>query len=202
MRASTSFATDRKLPFPVLVEYSCAWEPDDSAIGPGILYLAAEVVGEPKYVEFGPSTDGDGDTVEKAWAHQLKDVWGNMQEHYSDTTFTDERQVELEEFFKAFPWGGLKDVPEQYRPPFRLPVFGESRTEAALDPDAQRVLDSVGLDTEGSMRIGFACGKDTLEYPLAMSRPAFGKAGTFLDGTTRVARQRKRKGAKLVNDIT
>lgn len=194
MRSSLSFATDRKLPFPVMVEYTCPWEPDDSAIGPGILYLAAEVVGEPQYVEFGPKMDDEGQWIEQAWASQLRSSWGEMQDHYADGTFVPERRDDMEAFFMTFAWGGLKDLPECYRPPFQRPVFGESRTETALDGPWQHVLDSVGLDMEGNMRIGFAHGKDTLLYPLAVARPAFGKAGTYLDGVKRVPRQRKRRG--------
>lgn len=196
MRASRSFATDRKLPFPVMVEYTCPWEPNDSAIGPGILYLAEEVVGEPQYYEFGPELDDEGHMLEKAWATDLRACWGEMQEHYSDGTFTQDRQDDMEQFFNTFPWGGLKDLPESHRPPFQRPVFGETHMETALDDAQQQVLDSVGLDMEGNTRIGFAHGKDTLLYPLAVSRPAFGKSDTFLDGVKRTPRQKKRKGEK------
>lgn len=193
MRASLSFATDRKLEFPVMVEYTCPWEPQDSGIGPGILYLAANVVGDPEYHEFGPIKDSEGQLVEQSWANDLRATWGEMQEHYNDGTFTKLRVNGMEHFFNTFPWGGLKDVHVYHRPPFQRPTFqGENRTETPLDPAQQQVLDSVGLDMEGNMRIGFADGKDTLIYPLAVSRPVFGNS--FLDGTKKAARQRKRKG--------
>jgi hypothetical protein len=93
MRTSIGFATDRKLPFPVIVDYACPWEPHDSAVGPGILYMAKEVVGEPQYVEFGPEVpQGGGAPVERPWAQELRAVWGDLQEHYPDQSFTDERQ--------------------------------------------------------------------------------------------------------------
>ena len=200
MRTSLGFGTDRKLPFPVIVDYVCPWEPHDSATGPGILYLAAEVTGEPTYVEFGPeASDGEeSQLVEKPWSLELKDVWGEIQEHYADRAFTEERQQSIERFFRSFPWGGLSQLHPFYRPPFCMPVFQEGGEEpAALDPAQQLALDSVGPDPEGNMRLGFAEGRDVMDYSLAMSRPTFGKAELYLDGTKRVARQRKRKGERV-----
>lgn len=178
-----------------MVEYTCPWEPDDSAVGPGVLYLAAQVVDEPRYVEFGPEgCDQEGNLIEKPWAAELRDVWGDLQEHYADATFTEQRQLSIESFFRGFPWGGLRDLPVGFRQPFHLPVFGERHVDDPLDDSLQRVVDSVGLDSQGTMRIGFANGKDILEYPLAISRPTFGRGNTFLDGTRRAPRQRKHKG--------
>lgn len=195
MRSSITFGTDRQLPFPVIVDYTCPWEPNDSAVGPGILYLAKEVVGEPQYVEFGPVYhDQEGNPIEKPWAAELKAVWGELQEHYSDQAFTVDRQVSLENFFRSLPWGGLKDLLPCLRPPFQLPLFGDDHEQDGPNDSVQQVLDSVGLDTQGHLRVGFTGGRDTMEYPLAMARPTFGKTGTFLDGEKRTARQRKRKG--------
>jgi hypothetical protein len=151
------------------------------------------VVGEPQYVEFGPEGyDQDGNLVEKPWAAELRGTWGDLQEHFSALNFTKERQDSYEVFFATFPFGGLKDLPLYHRPPFHLPVFRAAGEEAALDPLQQQALDSIGHDAEGHLRVGFASGKDTLQYPLAVSRPTFGK--TFLDGAKRVARQRKHDG--------
>jgi hypothetical protein len=195
MRTSITFGTDRKLPFPVIVDYTCPWEPNDSAIGPGILYLVKEVVGEPQYAEFGPVARGaDSQPIEQPWAAELRESWGAIQEHFSSHGFTKARVKNIERFFTTFPWGGLKDLSPDDLPPFRLPVFGAAEEHAAIDPSRQRVLDSVGLDPAGLLRVGFAGGNDTLVYPLAVSRPTFGKGKTLLDGTKKVSRQRKHKG--------
>lgn len=171
---SLAAATDRKLPFPRLDNYMCVWEPNDSAVGPGKLYLAQEVTGKPSYEDFGPVTGEDGQPVAKSWALKMKMAWASIQEHFSGALFTQEVRDEWETFFRHFPWNGLSDLPDRFLPPFKIPrFFNGSASEPSVPRDVSNILDSVGLDAHGRERVHQRDGRDTLLYPRVGSKVTY-----------------------------
>lgn len=187
--SSLSAATDRKLTTPICQDQSCPWEPNDSSLALGKLFLGAVVEGQPEYQEFGPQS---GDLK---WAAALRDTWTEIQEHYADVAFTDARIAEWEDFMMAYPWGGIKDLPPSVIPPYRDVVFtaippGQSDIPAEMAV----MLNSIGQDGSGRPRLFYSMeGKDLLSYPRVLSRVTYGNV--YLDGTAHRPKKRKRKGA-------
>lgn len=170
------------------------WEPNDSAIGPGKLYLAKEITGEPSYEEFGPIISDDGNPVPRAWTSKLLKAWASIQEHFSGALFTQEVTDEWEAFFGRFPWNGLRDLPPQCLPPFKIPRFGSDNPSqlSSLPHNVSHILESVGVDAQGRERVHQREGRDTLFYPRVVSSVTYNSL--HLDLEKHRPKKRKREG--------
>lgn len=193
---SLSLATDRKLHIPENRGMSCPWEPRDSAVGPGKLFLDGVCRGGPGYKEFGPvEWYGDGEPVDKPWVASVRKTWKEIQDHYSDAGFTLGRIQEWEAFFRGYPWGGLSDLHPQHVPPFSDLVFPEQPPSSAGQPRPEilAMVRSIGEDQQGRARLAYSMdGQDLMSYPPVMSRVTYGNK--YLDGTAHIIKKRKRRG--------
>lgn len=191
---SLTVATDRKLDLPENVGMACPWEPRDSAIGPGKLFLNGVIEGGPEYAEFGPDElDAFGEPVPKLWMINLRGTWKEIQDHYSDQGFTADRIMEWDQFFSAYPWDGLKDLSLELRPPYRDPVFQDGPSDSHASEEVKAMLSTAGQDPQGRPRLFYSVdGRDLMDYPRVMSRVTYGN--TYLDGTSHMPKKRKRRG--------
>lgn len=173
MEGSTSYATDKKLPFPRLVAVRSVWEPDDSKHG-GKLFLCGDLSGSPDYEDFGV-----GDGAEK-WRAKMLDVKTGLEQNFTCShIFNHERTAAWRDFLERYPWGGLKDVPLSERPPFSIPTFSERLCQSG-EEEVDKLVVSTGEDKAGRPRLYFQQGMDKMDYPRAESLATYN--GYFLDG--------------------
>lgn len=164
--------TEAKLVFPSYRDVTVAWEPADSKHR-GKLFLQHHLKGEPTYAEFRPP-----EGPEPEWVGKLTKVWeGLTHEYHSSVTFHEDNVQDWEDFWKLFPWGGLKDLPEEHLPAFTMPPFPTKPVPLETEEDhqlAMSVLGQAGVDGEGNRRAYFRDGKDMLKYPRATSHVTYG----------------------------
>lgn len=173
MEGSSSYATDKKLPFPRLVAVRSVWEPDDSKHG-GKLYLSGQLCGAPVYEDFGVGKSAD------KWRAHMEDVKKGLEQNFiSSHIFNERRMAEWRTFLEAYPMGGLKDVPLSERPPFSIPSFPD-RPSRMENEEVDKLVVNTGEDKAGKPRLYFKRGEDTLEYQRADSKATY--SGYHLDG--------------------
>lgn len=167
MTGSTSFKTDKLLNFPVITPVESAWVPNNSMHG-GKVWLKRAVQGAPKYEEFGPKRQKNGLPLEQPkWVGEMRKVFRGVRHNFAaSAVFTHRRKQDWLLISANFPWGGLKSVPEEDRPPWSIPEFKPRPVD--IGPDLK-----VGVDPEGRRRPFFKGGKDIAVYKKAVLEANF-----------------------------